>query len=141
MRALIGSTAKDADLQMRERFEKLFDGVEAKTLYGIGALGTKLCIYTANRETGRLLPKRVPADPGFVTGTAPINRWGTTTWTSNGNQNNVCSIIEVSLLQAIPIKRVLLILIKGCGRIGPVARVNGSEEHHGKQWMELIGRC
>ncbi|KAF8446711.1 hypothetical protein BGX38DRAFT_1270875 [Terfezia claveryi] len=46
------STRKDADLQMRERFEELFDDVKVETLYGISALGTKLCIYTASKETG-----------------------------------------------------------------------------------------
>jgi len=80
------SSRKDADLQMRERFENLFDDVEVETLYGISALGTKLCIYTVSKETGRLLPKRVPAGPQFVTDTAPINRWDVDIMTPDGEQ-------------------------------------------------------
>ena len=71
---------------MRERVENLFEDVRVETLYGISALGTKLCIYTASKETGRLLPRVVPANPGFVMERAPINRWDVDIMTSDEEQ-------------------------------------------------------
>ena len=67
------SSRKAADLQMRERIENFFDDVEVETLYGISALGTKLCIYIASKETGRLLPKM---DTGWGATTAWISSRG-----------------------------------------------------------------
>ncbi|KAF8417044.1 hypothetical protein EV426DRAFT_624678 [Tirmania nivea] len=92
------STRRDADLQMRERFEELFDDVEVETLYGISALGTKLCIYTASKETGRLLPRKILGDPEFLTDTAPINRWDVDIMTSSGEQRLREIVAEVKTM-------------------------------------------
>lgn len=69
------STRQAADQQMRERFTDLFDNVEIEKFYGLSAMGTRLCIYTADKQTGRLLPKQIPSSLEFVIDTAPIHRW------------------------------------------------------------------
>ncbi|KIJ09161.1 hypothetical protein PAXINDRAFT_102325 [Paxillus involutus ATCC 200175] len=46
-----------ADQQMREQFDALADQLSILTLYGISALGTKLCIYTYDSVTGTLEPE------------------------------------------------------------------------------------
>ncbi|KAF8430026.1 hypothetical protein EV426DRAFT_1357 [Tirmania nivea] len=78
------SSREEADLQMRERFKKLFDDVQIKILYGVSAMGTKLCIYSLNKETRRLLPNVIPSDPEIVTDTAPIDRWDVDIMTPEG---------------------------------------------------------
>jgi hypothetical protein len=47
------------------------------TLYGVSALGTKLCFYSLNvRETDLvIMPQAIPRDPILVTDTAPADRW------------------------------------------------------------------
>jgi len=64
-----------ADQQMRERFDAFFDEVNIKTLYGISALGTKICVYAYETETGKLTPEDIERDPKYVTDRAPANRW------------------------------------------------------------------
>lgn len=71
---------------MRERFTDLFDDVVIEKLYGLGAIGTKLCIYTADKQTGRLLPKQNPSSLEFVTDTAPIDRWDIDIMTLEGEE-------------------------------------------------------
>lgn len=80
------STRQAADQQMREQFTDLFDNVEIETLYGLSAIGTKLCIYTADKQTGRLLPKQNPSSLEFVTDTAPIDRWDIDIMTPEGEE-------------------------------------------------------
>ncbi|KIJ06902.1 hypothetical protein PAXINDRAFT_140371 [Paxillus involutus ATCC 200175] len=45
------------DQQIREGFDALADQLSILTLYGISALGTKLCIYTYDSVTGTLEPE------------------------------------------------------------------------------------
>ena len=64
-----------ADKQMRERFEDLGDHVEIPILYGVSAIGTKLCFYKYTKETGDLEPELIPSSTSRVIDTAPIDRW------------------------------------------------------------------
>ncbi|KAF8837298.1 hypothetical protein BDN67DRAFT_909515, partial [Paxillus ammoniavirescens] len=43
-----------ADQQMREQFDALADQLSIITLYGISALGAKLCVYTYDSVVGTL---------------------------------------------------------------------------------------
>ncbi|KAF9508227.1 hypothetical protein BS47DRAFT_1350688 [Hydnum rufescens UP504] len=43
-----------ADKQMREQFDILVDKLTIPTLYGVRALGTRLCVYTYDKQTGAL---------------------------------------------------------------------------------------
>lgn len=55
----------------------LFDGPEIKKLYDLSAMGTRLCICTAGKQTGRLLPKHTPKSLNIFTDTE-TKRWACT---------------------------------------------------------------
>ncbi|KAG0138275.1 hypothetical protein HOY82DRAFT_596506 [Tuber indicum] len=65
------SSRKEADLQMREQFEHLFEDVKIETLYG---------------RSGRLSPTVIPTSGEFVTDTAPIDRWSVDILTPAGEE-------------------------------------------------------
>ena len=44
---------------MHEGIGDIFDGVNIDTLYGISALGTRLCLYTVQRGSGILNPRQL----------------------------------------------------------------------------------
>ena len=69
---------------MRERFEALADQLVIPTLYSISALGTRLCVYTYDKETAVLQPERIDEDPKRVNDRAPANRWNMDVMTSVG---------------------------------------------------------
>jgi hypothetical protein len=75
-----------ADKQMRERFEALADQLIIPTLYGISALGTRLCVYTYDKETAVLQPERIGEDTKRVNDRAPANRWNMDVMTSAGEE-------------------------------------------------------
>jgi len=68
------STRADADKQMRERIKTIFDSVKIDTLYG-SALGTGLCVYKTQRESGDIEPQEIVENPRRVTDNAPLERW------------------------------------------------------------------
>ncbi|KAI5799187.1 hypothetical protein DFH27DRAFT_87171, partial [Peziza echinospora] len=68
-------TRESADQQMNDRFKGLFDDVKIPRLYGISALGSKICIYTLDRDTGDFMPQEIPTSRGRITDTAPADRW------------------------------------------------------------------
>jgi len=55
------------------RFRVLFSDVEIPVLYGASAIGTRLCIYTWNKETRRITPNAIPIDPDVTSYTAPAH--------------------------------------------------------------------
>ena len=63
-----------ADIQIRERFAALIDRLMIPTLYGVRALGTRLCVYTCDKETAALQPQLIDQDPVKVNDRAPANR-------------------------------------------------------------------
>ena len=80
------SSREAADLQMREWFRILFDDVEIPILYGVSAIGTRLCIYTWNKETRRITPNAIPIDPDVTSDTAPAARWDLELMTAEGEE-------------------------------------------------------
>jgi len=80
------SSRKEADLQMRERFDTLFEDVVIGTLYGVSTMGTKICIYKLDRTSRRLTPTIIPSHPELVTDTVPINRWNIDILTPEGEE-------------------------------------------------------
>lgn len=71
---------------MWERFRILFDDVEIPVLYGVSAIGTRLCIYTWNKETRRITPNAIPIDQNVTSDTAPSARWGLELMTAEGEE-------------------------------------------------------
>jgi len=66
----------EADDQMRGRFLEFSSGsLPIPTLYGLSALGTRLCIYEYTVETRTLTPPRIIPHPDIVTDIAPKERW------------------------------------------------------------------
>ncbi|KAF8515596.1 hypothetical protein BDD12DRAFT_811098 [Trichophaea hybrida] len=80
------SPRASADKQMRERFEDLGDRVEIPILYGVSAIGNKLCFYKYTKATGDLEPELIPSNARRVIDTAPINRWDVDILTPQGEQ-------------------------------------------------------
>ncbi|KAJ7583191.1 hypothetical protein C8J56DRAFT_953307, partial [Mycena floridula] len=64
-----------ADEQMRERFEALASKLRIGKLYGISALGTKICIYTYDAVSDELSPPRIQRDVMRINDRAPADRW------------------------------------------------------------------
>lgn len=60
---------------MRELIRILFDDVEIPILYGVSAIGTRLSIYTWNKETRRITPNAISIDPDVTSDTGPAARW------------------------------------------------------------------
>jgi hypothetical protein len=69
------SDRADADEQMRERFESFTQELSIPKLYGISALGTKICLYKYEVDAQVLFPERIERDPELINDTAPIDRW------------------------------------------------------------------
>ena len=81
-----GSSRAAADKQMRERVNNLCDVVKIPVLYGVSAIGTKLCFYKYTKDTGRLEPELIPGHTKFVVDTAPRDRWEFDVLTAEGER-------------------------------------------------------
>lgn len=55
-------------------------------LYGISAIGTKLCFYEFEKAPMHMTPRRIPNDPEFTTDVAPQERWDCDVLEANGEQ-------------------------------------------------------
>lgn len=45
---------------MGDWYKDLFDDVKIPRLYGISALGSKICFYTLDRDNGDIMPEVIP---------------------------------------------------------------------------------
>ena len=75
-----------ADQQMRERFDALTGQLTIATLYGVSALGTKLCVYTYDSQAETLEPEGIERDTRRVNDRAPAARWDLDIMTQEGEQ-------------------------------------------------------
>ncbi|KAF5386424.1 hypothetical protein D9757_006638 [Collybiopsis confluens] len=64
-----------ADIEMRKRFALLVDRIRIPVLYGISAIGTRICVYKYTKDTNVLSPPLIPRDPAVINDTAPASRW------------------------------------------------------------------
>ncbi|KAI5809603.1 hypothetical protein DFH27DRAFT_459155, partial [Peziza echinospora] len=64
----------------------LFDSVKIDVLYGLSAIGTKLCFYTWTRETGGAEPIAIRMDQEVLIDTAPESRWNLDLLTTEGEE-------------------------------------------------------
>ncbi|KIJ13352.1 hypothetical protein PAXINDRAFT_117401 [Paxillus involutus ATCC 200175] len=69
---------------MKEQFDALTDQLSILTLYGISALGTKLCVYTYDSVAGTLEPDSIERDPRRVRDRVPAARWNLDVMTPDG---------------------------------------------------------
>ncbi|KAI5795334.1 hypothetical protein DFH27DRAFT_484564 [Peziza echinospora] len=77
---------RGADRQMRGRFSDFIESVEIPTIYGLSAIGTNLCIYTQDRETGYIQPELILGDRDYSIDIAPANRWNLDVLTPQGEE-------------------------------------------------------
>ncbi|KAF8461281.1 hypothetical protein BDZ91DRAFT_737655 [Kalaharituber pfeilii] len=80
------SSRAAADNQMREMVGNLCDDVKIPILYGVSAIGTKLCFYKYTKDTGKLEPALIPGHTKVVVDTAPRDRWEFDVLTHEGEQ-------------------------------------------------------
>ena len=66
---------RSADEQMRKRFLDLLGRLEVPILYGVSALGSKVCYYTYDEGSRRVSPKVIKNEQKLVIDTAPADRW------------------------------------------------------------------
>jgi len=55
-------------------------------LYGISAVGTRLCFYEFEKASRRTTPRFIPSDPEFATDVAPLKRWDCDVLEADGEQ-------------------------------------------------------
>ena len=55
-------------------------------LYGISAIGTKLCFYEVEKASRRVTPRRTFNDPDLITDVAPQERWDCDVLEADGEQ-------------------------------------------------------
>ena len=77
---------RSADKQMRKRFLDLLDCLEVPILYGVSALGSKVCYYTYDEGTRRISPKVIKNDQNLVIDTTPADRWSLDIMTPDGEK-------------------------------------------------------
>ncbi|PUU76303.1 hypothetical protein B9Z19DRAFT_1129951 [Tuber borchii] len=83
------SSRQEADLQMQEKFRHITAAVRIGMLYGVCAMGTKICIYRLHVKT-RLLSRSLE----LVTNTAPVvDCWNIDILTPEG-QGKLCKIAQ-----------------------------------------------
>ena len=107
------SSRAEADLQMRNRFKRLFEDVEIDNLYGASAIGTKICLYKLDLVNRQLSPTFIPKNPEFVTDTAPIDRWNIDIMTPEGEEE-LCKVVQQIKEMSCQLCRYYLIL---CSRL------------------------
>lgn len=81
----------DADRQMRREIERLSTELTIPTLYGVSAIGTKICVYTYDSESGMITPDAIQQDAGRGDDKALADRWDVDVMEPEGEQR----ILEV----------------------------------------------
>ncbi|KAF9499481.1 hypothetical protein BDN71DRAFT_186186 [Pleurotus eryngii] len=69
------SKRKEADDQMRDRFLSLRRSLITPRMPAVSAFGTHLAFYEYEVATNAVAPPAIPADPFYLTDTAPAERW------------------------------------------------------------------
>ncbi|KIJ53221.1 hypothetical protein M422DRAFT_25682 [Sphaerobolus stellatus SS14] len=69
------SSRAAADGQMRTCFFDLVDAVQLPVLYGVSALGTRLCFYSYQSNDDALSPIRIDAKPLLMKDVTPADWW------------------------------------------------------------------
>lgn len=77
------SARSAADDQMRLRLRQFYDA-GLSTLYGLSALGTKVCKYAVVKETRKVTPPFIKTDQDYVNDAAPAERWNMDVTTEDG---------------------------------------------------------
>lgn len=89
------SARKEAENQVRRRFEEISHLVKIPKLYGISAIGRQLSYYEFDLASNRITPDALPDSFAIVTGTAPQERWDTNIIDSEGYDKFMRTVEEV----------------------------------------------
>lgn len=95
-------TRASADLQMRERFDKLQESCDVPTLYGFSFMGSMFSSYTWNVETSAASSRQRSSHKSTVTDSAPADWWRFDILTDSGRDTflNVIQEIKKGFAQA-----------------------------------------
>ena len=77
---------RSADKQMRDRLLDLADRGKVPILYGMSALGPKVCLYTCDKETKNLSSVVIKDDQDLMSDTAPADYWSLDIMTPDGEK-------------------------------------------------------
>jgi len=88
------STRGDADEQIRRRLHDLRTECPLPILYGVSAMGTRLCFYEKHRD-GPIEPPRLPAHPELETNAAPQERWDCDILDDEGGRRFLSMVEEI----------------------------------------------
>ncbi|KZT07352.1 uncharacterized protein LAESUDRAFT_651857, partial [Laetiporus sulphureus 93-53] len=83
---LLNSTREAADRQIRLRLIDFSGRALLPVLYGISAIGTKLCFFEFEKASRRMIPRRISGDPEFTIDVAPQKRWDSDVLEADGEQ-------------------------------------------------------
>jgi len=64
-----------ADRQMRERFERLAEGLIIPKLFGLSLIGSRFAVYEYDRASQELTPPEITRNSRILNDTAPESRW------------------------------------------------------------------
>jgi len=82
-----------ADEEMRERYEDLKDRIDIGKLYGMSALGSKVCFYKYDKDTGDIWPRVIRNEGDLLLDTAPACGWSVDIMTPEG-EDKLRQIVE-----------------------------------------------
>ena len=80
------STRAAADAEMRSRFADLYDECRFPRLYGVSAMGKKICIYSLDLkdERSKIQPEQLSDSSNPLFESAPVSRWDLDITTEEG---------------------------------------------------------
>ncbi len=88
------SAREKADEHMRKRTKDLAPNCPLDTLHGVSAFGTRLSLYSYDKQT-RIIPKRVLPDRERETDCAPQSRWDCDILEDEGGQRFQDIVAEI----------------------------------------------
>lgn len=80
------SLREAADRHVRRRLFDVSGRAILPVLYGISAIGTKLCFYEYETVQRRISPRRISNDPDLITDVAPKEQWDCDVLEADGEQ-------------------------------------------------------
>ena len=95
------SLRRYADNQVRERaHDFIADGLAINTVYGVSAIGTRMCLYSLSQETGNIEPAAINNQHQRNIDTAPGEWWNLDVLSPEGEQRLREVVAHVKLMCA-----------------------------------------
>ncbi|GLB41647.1 hypothetical protein LshimejAT787_1002470 [Lyophyllum shimeji] len=85
----------EADREMRKEFKRLSPNLNIPTLHALSAVGTKICLYTYNTESGTITPEAIETETGSGEGKGVADRWDADVMEPEGEQRILAAVNDV----------------------------------------------